>query len=236
MSEPTPVVAGQAATGTIRLYHVPLCPYSRKIRLALREKGIAATLIEVQPWDDPDGFFKINPAGEVPVLDDGPDRVIDSQAIADFLQEAYPEPDLYGRTLVQRVETRRLVGWFDGKFAREVTDLLWREKLLKRWKRQGFPRSEALREGAQNIRGHLAYLEYLYQGRRWLAGDEITMADITAAAHLSVLDYLGDVPWSEAPGAREWYAKMKSRPSMRPLLMDRLVGLKPPPHYDDPDF
>jgi glutathione S-transferase len=236
MSETGSTVAGQQAAPTVRLYHVPLCPYCRKVRLALREKGIAATLIETQPWDDPDAFFAINPAGEVPVLEDGPDRVIDSQAIADFLQEAYPEPDLYGRTLVQRVETRRLVGWFDGKFAREVTDLLWREKLVKRWKRQGFPRSEALREGTQNIRGHLAYLEYLYQERRWLAGDEISMADLTAAAHLSVLDYLGDVPWSEAPGAREWYAKMKSRPSMRPLLMDRLVGLKPPPHYDDLDF
>ena len=149
---------------------------------------------------------------------------------------AFSTASVRTRRAASRDETRRLVAWFDSKFAREVTDLLWREKLVKRWKRDGFPRSEALREGSKSIRGHLAYIEYLYQSRKWLAGDDLSMADIAAAAHLSVLDYLGDVPWTDAPGAKEWYAKMKSRPSVRPLLMDRLTGLKPPEHYDDPDF
>jgi glutathione S-transferase len=128
------------------------------------------------------------------------------------------------------------VAWFDTKMNREVTELLWREKLVKRWAKKGFPRSEVLREGAQNVRFHLAYIDYLYQSRKWLAGDEMTLADIAAAAHISVLDYMGDVPWDAAGGARDWYAKMKSRPSMRPILLDRLTGLKPPTHYDDPDF
>jgi glutathione S-transferase len=220
-----------------KLYHLPLCPYSRKVRVALREKGLTAELVEIAPWGERgDELFALNPAAEVPVLAGGGTVVADSVAIVEYLEEAYPEPSLYGRDLAQRTETRRLVAWFDSKFAREVTDLLWREKLVKRWKRQGFPRSEALREGSQNIRGHLAYIDYLYQDRKWLAGPELSMADIAAAAHLSVLDYLGDVPWREAPGAKEWYAKMKSRPSMRPILMDRLMGLKPPDHYDDPDF
>jgi glutathione S-transferase len=221
---------------SMRLFHVPLCPYCRKIRITLREKGLTAELIDLPPWEHADDFFRTNPALEVPVLEDRGTVVCDSQAIADYLQEAHPQTNLYGRSQAQRNETRRLVAWFDTKFAREVTDLLWREKLVKRWKREGFPRSEALREGAKNIRGHLAYIEYLYTSRKWLAGDELTMADIAAAAHLSVLDYLGDVPWADAPGAKEWYAKMKSRPSVRPLLMDRLTGLKPPEHYDDPDF
>ena len=108
--------------------------------------------------------------------------------------------------------------------------------MVKRWAKRGFSRSEVMREGAQNIRFHLTYIDYLYQQRKWLAGDEMTLADIAAAAHISVLDYMGDVPWDAAAGARDWYAKLKSRPSMRPILMDRLVGLKPPVHYDDPDF
>jgi glutathione S-transferase len=220
----------------MRLLHVPLCPYCRKIRLALREKGLSAELIELQPWLAEESFFRTNPAGEVPVLIDGEHTVCDSTAIAEYLEEAYPDPPLLGRGLEERIEVRRLVAWFDSKFAREVTDLLWREKLVKRWRRAGFPRSEAVREGTQNIRGHLAYVEYLWHDRRWLAGEAMSLADLAAAAHLSVLDYMGDVPWSEAPGAREWYAKIKSRPAMRPLLMDRLTGLKPPPHYDDPDF
>lgn len=228
---------GHGTTRILRLYHLPLCPYSRKVRVALREKELAAELVETLPWGVGDEFLALNPAGEVPVLADGERAVCDSQAIVEYLEEAYPQqPILLGRSVEQRAETRRLVAWFDSKFAREVTDLLWREKLVKRWKRQGFPRSEALREGAKNVRWHLAYIDHLYQGRRWLAGDDLTFADVAAAAHLSVLDYLGDVPWGEFQGARDWYAKMKSRPSFRPLLMDRLIGLKPPAHYDDPDF
>lgn len=220
----------------LRLYHVPLCPFCRKVRIMLREKGLAAELVEVQPWLPSDDFLRLNPASEAPVLVDRQSTVCDSQAIADYLEEAYPETNLLGRSQAQRNETRRLVAWFDTKFNREVTEPLWREKLVKRWAKRGFPRSEVLREGAHNIRFHLAYIDYLYQRRKWLAGDELSLADVVAAAHLSVLDYLGDVPWDAAPGAKEWYAKMKSRPSLRPLLADRLTGLKPPLHYDDPDF
>jgi glutathione S-transferase len=219
-----------------RLLHVPLCPFCRKTRIALREKGLVAEMTEVQPWDHPDELLRLNPASEVPVLVDGAQVVCDSQAITDYLEDAYPETALLGQGTAQRAETRRLVAWFDTKFNREVTELLWRERMVKRWAKRGFSRSEVMREGSQNIRFHLTYIDYLYQSRKWLAGDAMTLADIAAAAHLSVLDYMGDVPWDTAPGARDWYAKMKSRPSMRPILMDRLVGLKPPAHYDDPDF
>lgn len=220
----------------LRLYHQPLCPFSRKVRLVLREKGLAAELVEVEPWRRDADFLRLNPAAEVPVLVEDETVVADSAAIAAYLEETRPEPDLLGRSQPQRNETRRLVGWFDVKFRREVTDLLWGEKLLRRMKRNGTPSSEALRAGAANIRGHLAYIGYLYEDRRWLAGDELSLADLTAASHLSVLDYLGDVPWDASAGARDWYAKVKSRPSFRPLLMDRLTGLKPPVHYDDLDF
>ncbi|MCS6878856.1 MAG: glutathione S-transferase family protein [Geminicoccaceae bacterium] len=220
----------------LRLYHVPLCPYSRKIRVALREKQLVCELVEVQPWLMEDWFVELNPAAEAPVLVDGDLVICDSRAIEEYLEEAYPQISLFGRTIAERAETRRLVAWFDSKFAREVSDPLWREKVVKRWKRAGFPSSEALRRGAEAIRLHLAYIDWLYQERKWLAGDFFTMADIAAAAHLSVLDYLGDVPWAEAQGAREWYAKMKSRPSFRPILLERIVGINPPAHYDDPDF
>lgn len=223
----------------LRLLHVPLCPFSRKVRIALREKGLGVELVEVQPWTHPDELLRLNPASEVPVLLLGGEAggvVCDSQAITEYLEEACPEPSLLGRVGPERNEVRRLVAWFDTKLNREVTELLWREKLVKRWAKRGFPRSEVVREGAQNIRFHLTYIDYLYRARKWLAGDELTLADVAAAAHLSVLDYMGDVPWETAPGAREWYAKMKSRPSLRPILLERLTGLKPPPHYDDPDF
>jgi glutathione S-transferase len=220
----------------MRLHHFPLCPFSRKVRVALREKELVAELEEEQPWDGDPSFLELNPAGEVPVLLDDDLVIVDSSAITEYLEEAYPQHTLLGSSLEQRAETRRLVAWFDVKLNREVTDLLWRQKLLNRVKRAGTPSSEALRAGMANIRLHLDYIGFLYERGNWLAGEELTLADIAAAAHLSVLDYLGDVPWDRHPEAKDWYAKIKSRPSFRPLLQDRLTGFKPPAHYDDLDF
>jgi glutathione S-transferase len=136
---------------------------------------------------------------------------------------------------MERAEIRRLVAWFDMKFMREVTDPVWGEKLIKRIKGDA-PNSAAVRGGLANIHAHLDYIGFLYESRNWLAGDALSLADIAAAAQLSVLDYLGDVPWEGHPGAQLWYARIKSRPSFRPLLQDRLPGLKPAPQYDDLDF
>lgn len=220
----------------MQLHHVPLCPYCRKIRLGLREKAIACELVEFRPWEREEEYLKLNPAAEAPILIDGDAVVCDSRAISDYLEEAYTKASLFGRTQSQRNETRRLMGWFDSKFTREVTDLLWREKLLKPLKGGGTPDSTAIRAGSHNLRIHMGYISHLFDTRRWLAGDEMSWADLTAAAHISVLDYLGSVNWEGFEGARDWYAKMKSRPSFRPLLTERLVGLKPPAHYDDLDF
>ncbi len=220
----------------LRLFHLPVCPFSRKVRLALRELVLAAELEEVEPWKREPAFLALNPAAEVPVLQHDSRVIVDSQAICEYLDEVFEERTLIGRNATERAETRRLVFWFDSKFNREVTDLLYREKLLSRLTRSGTPNSEAVRAGSANIRFHLAYIGHLFENRRWLAGDDLSLADLAAAAHLSVIDYLGDVPWNENEAARTWYAKIKSRPSFRPLLMDRIVGFKPPLHYDDLDF
>ncbi len=220
----------------LRLLHQPVCPYSRKVRLMLREMELVAELEEIEPWKRDPAFLAVNPAAEVPVLLDDDRAIVDSQVICEYIDETHQDRTLIGRTAPERAEIRRLVFWFDSKFDREVTDLLWREKLLARLKRSGTPSSEAVRAGSANIRHHLQYIGYLFETRRWLAGDDLSLADLTAAAHLSVIDYLGDVPWDENEAAKTWYAKIKSRPSFRPLLMDRIVGFKPPLHYDDLDF
>lgn len=220
----------------LRLHHFPVCPFSRKVRIVLREKGQVCELVEAEPWRREPEFLALNPAAEVPVLEHDELTIADSGAITAYLEELFPEPDLLGEDPPQRAETRRLVAWFDSKFNREVTDLLWREKLVKRIKSQGNPDSAAVRAGLANVHGHLDYIAYLFERRNWLAGDSLTLADIAAAAHLSVLDYLGDVPWDRHPAAKDWYARIKSRPSVRPLLLERLPGLRPPAHYDDLDF
>ena len=219
------------------LYHFWLSPFSRKVRIALFEKGMETEQVVEKYWDRRPEFLALNPAGQVPVLAE-PDGInlCDSQAIVEYLEDIQPEPNLLGRDPLERAECRRLMAWFDGKFHNEVTDFLLREKLLKRFMGMGEPRSDLIRAGRENIGYHLDYIGYLMERRNYLAGEVFSLADITAAAHLSCLDYLGDVRWDQFAGAKEWYARVKSRPSFRAILADHMPGLPPPRHYADLDF
>ena len=219
------------------LYHLWLEPGSRKVRLMLGEKRLECALKIEKVWEHRREFLALNPAGEVPVLvEDRGAALADSHAICEYLDEAHPDPPLMGRDARARAEARRLVGWFDGKFAREVSDKLLGEKVMKRFLALGEPSMETIRAGLANIRAHLDYIAYLIERRNWLAGDDLSLADLTAAAHLSALDYLGDVPWEKHAGAKDWYARLKSRPSFRPLLRDSIAGLAPAKHYSNLDF
>lgn len=220
----------------LRLHHFPLCPFSRKVRLVLWEKEIVAELEHLEPWQEPETTAALNLAAEVPVLVERGHPIPDSWAICEYLEETRPEPSLIGTNAFERAEVRRLMAWFDGKFVREVTDLVWGEKLLKRVRDKDTPNSAAVRAGLNNVHAHLECIGYLFERRNWLAGETLSLADLAAAAQLSVLDYLGDVPWDDHPEAKLWYARVKSRPSFRPLLQDRLPGLKAATQYDNLDF
>lgn len=205
--------------------------------MLLREKELEFELVQENPWEKKLEFFALNPAGEVPVLSDEDGSVISgSYAIAEYLEDVYAEPSMIGKTPAERAEVRRLVDWFDHKFDYEVTQNVLFEKVFKRLMHYGAPNTEALRAGRENILYHLDYIGYLTNERCWLAGDYLTLADLAAAAHLSALDYLGDVPWEHNPQTTAWYRLMKSRPSLRPILHDRVQGIKPPQHYENPDF
>jgi glutathione S-transferase len=220
-----------------RLYHMPLSPQSRKIRLVLGEKKLEAELIEERVWERRLDFLRLNPAGDVPVLVERDGRTLaDSAAIFEYLEETGPEPRLLPSDPIDRAEARRLVGWFDGKFNAEVTENLVAERALKRLARTGHPDSARVKAGARAIKTHLEYVGWLVERRHWLAGEALTVADFAAAAHLSCLDYIGDVPWEVSDAAKEWYARVKSRPCFRPLLSDHLPGFSPPAHYADLDF
>lgn len=221
----------------LTLYHLWLDPACRKIRILLGEKGLAFDMRVEKIWERRESFLRLNPAGEVPVLQ-AEDGVVlaDGWVITEYLEEVHPEPPLLPRDPVERAETRRLAQWFDVKFAREVTVNLVDEKLMKSFLGLGNPDPARIRAGLHNIRYHLDYIAWLSDRRRWLGGDDFSLADIAAAAHLSAVDYLGDVPWDKHEGAKDWYARVKSRPSVRPLLQDYIAGRPPPAHYADLDF
>jgi glutathione S-transferase len=219
------------------LYHLPLSPYCRKVRVVLAEKRLPFELRLEKAWERRAEFMELNPAGTVPCLIEENGLVIpDSAVICEYLDEAYQESSLMGRTLAERIEVRRLVAWFDTKFASEVTQNLYGEKYLRRLTKRGNPDTNAIRTGYIALRYHLDYIGWLAETRKWLGGAGLSMADFAAAAHLSTLDFIGELDWSISPAAKDWYARMKSRPSFRGILADRVAGTIPPSHYADLDF
>ena len=225
------------STNRLTLYHYPLCPFSRQVRIALFEKGVPYTLVLEKPWERRIDFLKMNPAGEVPVLVDEDGAVIASHsAIVEYINETRVGLDLLGDTPLVRAEVRRLAAWFDTLFYREVYETLVMEKLAGQIQSGKEPNSTFIRIGRQNLKRHLRYLEWLLERRNYLAGSKISLADFAAAAHVSVLDYLGEIPWEEYSETKAWYARMKSRPSFQSLLNDRIAGMIPPNAYSDLDF
>jgi glutathione S-transferase len=222
------------------LHHFPLDPASRQVRLALGEKRLAFDEVQVRYWERPKSLTALNPSGLIPVLvesEDGRELVLcETRAILDHLEETVPEPSLLGREVGERAEARRLLQWFDRKFEYEASGYILHEKMEKRLLGMGAPDLANLRQGRDGLRNHMFYIDKLLQEREWLAGRRLSLADFAAAAHLSVIDYFGDVTWGDFPAAKTWYMKLKSRPCFRPLLTDRWPGLAPAAHYDDLDF
>jgi glutathione S-transferase len=223
------------------LHHFPLDPASRQVRLVLGEKRLPFTEAAVRYWERPKELTKLNPSGLIPVMvetseGEAPLVLCETRAILDHLEETSREPVLLGRDAPERAEVRRLLSWFDRKFDFEAGGYLLHEKMEKRLLGLGAPELANLRQGREGLKNHLHYIESLLDEREWLAGKRLSLADFAAAAHLSVIDYFGDMPWADFPIAKTWYMKLKSRPCFRPLLADRWPGLAPAGHYDDLDF
>ena len=214
------------------------------MRLVLAEYGEAVELVERHPYERDDEFLALNPAGTLPILVDETDgAIIGPAVISEYLFETrghrLGEATLMPGTPKERAEVRRLVSWFLEKFDQEVTAYLINEKVFKRTAPRGnggAPDAAAIRAARANIRYHLRYIGYLAARRNCLAGRLLSFADLAAAAHLSSTDYLGEVPWEEDTMAKQWYARVKSRPSFRQLLADQIRGNPPATHYADLDF
>ena len=233
------------------LTHFRLCPFSRSIRIALAELGQETALIEERPWEGRPQFLAMNPAGELPILEmENGLMLCGAYAISEYLgaygigdHDHHPSSmgpsHLFPGLQDEQAEVRRLVDWFHRKFDREVTRELLHEKVYARLKPGGeshAPDAEVMRAIRANLRHHLKYLNFLADQREWLAGDTLSYADMAAAAHVSSIDYLGEISWSDVPRAKAWYARIKSRRSLRAILADRVPGQPPPAHYVDLDF
>ena len=221
-----------------QLYQFPLCPFSRKVRLLLGEKGVGYDLVRESPWDRRDEFLDMKPAGQVPVMADPRRNILlmDSMAICEYFEETVEKAAMINGTAVNRAEIRRLVAWFDTQFYNDVTAPLLHERMTKRLVERATPDSRVLREAMKAAVRHLDYTDYLLDHRSWLGGATMSLADLAAAAQISITDYLGGIDWKNHEQTARWYRGFKSRPSFRPLLAERMEQINPPSHYDDLDF
>jgi glutathione S-transferase len=227
------------------LFHHPFCPHSRFVRLLIGEYGLDLRLVEERVWERREAFLTLNPAGTTPVLfAEGQFAIPGAAIIAEYVDEVHgagmDDRRLLPATMAERIEVRRLTAWFNEKFFEEASSPLVTERIYKRFMAEenggGAPAAEVIRAAKTNVRYHLNYIGWLAQRRNYLAGERLTYADLAAAAHLSAIDYLGDVPWVEDEAAKNWYARVKSRPSFRPLLSEWLAGVPASRTYVDLDF
>lgn len=219
------------------LYHFALSAQSRALRLQLSEYGIEFQMQDKVPWERDEGFLAMNPAGHLPVLQ-LPQRVVlcGLRSASEYLEDTHQGAYLLGDTPNSRAEIRRLLDWFEIKFDREVLSPIMRERVIKRFQSGEAASSQTIRAASNNVQMHLKYLNWLTAHNSWLAGERVSLADLLAAANLSVLDYFGDVDWDRYAEVKSWYMKIKSRPSFQPLLADQLAGLLPSAHYTKIDF
>ncbi len=217
-----------------------MCPFSRKARVYLAAKEIGFELIQENSWERRKEFIAMNPAGNLPVLFDNSNAavIVNSTVIVEYIEEKHKESKSFlGDSLVRKAEVRRLQNWFDEKFYSEVSKYILNERYLNRYlPGVNAPNSEVLRVARKNLNIHLSYIEYLLETRKYLAGDHISVADFSAAAQISVIDYFGDINWQHYLPAKDWYSIIKSHKIFAEILKDRIPNINPPEWYSKLDF
>jgi glutathione S-transferase len=211
-----------------RLIHLLLSPPSRFARLLIAEKRLT---FDPVPSDDP--------LAQLPVfVDQDGAQTTGLWAIVDHLEGNYPEHPLMPEDATARAESLRLVDWAMGALFDNVTRRIVFEKASQRYTggaAKRAPDMESIRAGRETLKAALNEIGAYAETHGYLAARECTLGDLAVAAHISALDYFGEIPWAEYPGVAEWYMRMKSRPSFRSLLADRVPGQPPVAHYAELD-
>ena len=211
-----------------RLVQLLLSPPSRFARLLIAEKRLACDSSAPEDLTEHLPVF---------VEMDG-SRYQGLWAIVDHLEGAYPEHPLTPDDDRARSESLRLLDWSMGPLLENVTKRIVFERASQRYTgatAQRAPDMQIVRGGREALRTVLTNLGSSAERNGCLASRDCSLADLAVAAHLSAIDYFGEVPWSEFPAVTEWYMRVKSRPSFRTLLGDRIPGQPPVSHYADLD-
>jgi len=218
------------------LYQMPFCPFSRKIAFGLFEKRLPVTPVMERSWNPSPMLLQLNPSGELPVFQDGSVICSNDYCACEYIEDTYSTPEMMGLDAIDRLETRKVMSWFDRVFYHDVYMTLFYERALKRAIMRCGPDTSVLKNGRILLKKHMEYISVLADRHAYIAGKNFSWADITVASHISCIDYLGEIVWDDFPIARDWYMKIKSRPAFRSFLMQTFPGIDPVSCYPLLDF
>jgi glutathione S-transferase len=219
------------------LYHYPLCPISRLIRVILSEQNVEYKLEKIDFWRERQKIISLDPLGEIPALKTNENKVIVGfYPLIEYVSSLSPNFYFSNLDNIEAAEMRRIIYWLDYRFNKEITSYVVSEKLVRLLSKDGSPRTEFLRAARINLIHHMNYFQTLFSRNGNIATHQQSIADLFLACHISVLDYFGEINWEKFAWIKDWYATIKSRPSFRKILQDRVPIINPPSHYEDPDF
>ena len=218
-----------------KLFHYFLCPSSRFIRIILNEKKVDCNLF-IEDFSNPseDYLFK-NPGGFFPTLNTSSnENIVGSLVIVEYLQNLMLPPKFMIKE--NENEIRRLLFWFETNFKNEVIIPLLKEKVFKRFEKNSVPSSFVIRTARSNLKYHMQYFNYLIKENDFFIDDNLSYVDLYYGASLTVLDYIDELTFFDYEKLKNLYSIIKSRPSFKKILADRIVGVNPHSNYLKLDY
>ena len=212
-----------------RLTHLVFQPASRLVRLVLGEKRLLVDPVTAEDF-----------RSHHPIFEDIDGTIcVGLWAILDHVEGTYGDNPLVPEDAAERAEALRWLDWTIMDLLDSVTRRIVFEKANPRYTggpTRSTPDMNVIRAGRDALREIIPLLSATVDQRGNLVNRACTIADLALAAQISALDYFGEVPWDASAPLKEWYMRMKSRPSFRSLLADRVAGQPPVKHYADLDF
>ena len=218
-----------------KLFHYFLCPSSRFTRIILNEKKVDFNLFIENLSDPSEDYLLKNPGGYFPVLNTSfNENIVGALVIVEYLQNLTVPPILMIKK--NENEIRRLLFWFENSFKKEVVIPLLKEKVLKRFEKNSLPSSNVIRTARANLKYHMHYFNYLIKDNDFFIEDTLSYVDLFYGASLTVLDYINELNFYDLEKLKNLYSIVKSRPSFKKILADRVVGIIPHSNYLKLDY
>ena len=195
----------------LKLHYHPLSTYSRRVRIALIEKGLAADLVELDmargAHREP-AYLALNPYGRVPTLEEDGFALYESTAILEYLETTHPSPPLVPADARGRARVAMHVKLCDIQLARQTGIIIFPKRFLpkERWD------AAAMAQAKKEIEKHLGILETQLRGKQYLVGDRYSLAEVCYTPFVEFLPLMEITP---PPAVAGWVAHMLERPSAR---------------------